>query len=144
MTNPTDSSVPWLNDEWISQMITMTVRLAPVGNTTPSELRNLRHQTEVAVRQLRDVNDVSSIYTDAPNGAKGIAEDIGAFLVGIPPTLIASVLETVKAILSRPGQPLTHVVVRLDSVELSFDPKRVSVDEMAKLVNQIRPHNGTA
>jgi hypothetical protein len=87
---------------------------------------------------------VSGIYTDAPDGAKGIAEDIGAFLVGIPPTLISGVLETIKAILSRPGQPPTHVIVKLDSVELSFDPKRVSVDEMAKLVKQICPLNTTA
>jgi hypothetical protein len=119
-------------------MIAMTVKLIPLENTTPREIRALRNEVEDAVRRMRGVGCVAPIHTDAPVGSKGIAEDVGAFLVGIPPSIIAGVLESIKAILLRPAQPQTKVKITAAGIELEFDPKRVSLDEMATFVDRLR------
>jgi hypothetical protein len=125
-------------------MTVFAIKLIPLADTSPRELSALRSEAEEAVRRLRNVGHVGSIYTDAPLGSKGVAEDIGAFLVGIQPALITGVLETIKAVLLRPAQPQTKIKVEGNGVELIFDPRHLSLDEVANFVERVRAKSNTA
>ena len=114
------------------------VRLVPVGNTTKREITILRTEVQDAVDRLGGVERVAPVQSETPEGAKGVADDAAAFLVGLPPGLISGVFETIKGVLTRPAQPPAKVKVTAAGVELEFDPHRISLDDMAQFVERIR------
>ncbi|HSU04551.1 MAG TPA: hypothetical protein VLI93_03175 [Acetobacteraceae bacterium] len=64
------------------------VTLLAAGTTTSRELAELSTEVQDALRQRRDVIRVDPVRMEAPSGAKGIAELVGAFLIAVPPDAI--------------------------------------------------------
>lgn len=122
----------------------ITVALVPVGNTTEREIAALKEEVQDAVRRVRGVEDVVPGRSDAPEGAKGLGEEVGAFLVGVPPNIISGVVETVRAVLTRAAQPHAEVEITAQGVKLKFDPRHVSLEDMAGFVERIRPNGNLA
>lgn len=60
----------------------LEIRLRPAGTTTVREVAELSAEVQDTLRRHREVERVSSRPETAPEGAKGVAEAIGAFLVG--------------------------------------------------------------
>jgi len=120
-------------------MVEITVVLIPVGKTTEREVAALRTEVQGAVQRLRGVERVGPVRSQAPEGAKGVAEAVGAFLVGLPAGAVSDVFDVIKGVLTRPAQPPAKVKVTADDVELEFDPRRVSLDDMASFVERLRP-----
>jgi hypothetical protein len=117
----------------------LEIILKPAGTTTRREVAALSVDIQEALLRQRDVERVAARPGIAPPGAKGVAEAIGAFLVGIPPTAITGVFELLKGLLGRaPTAPVT-VEVAAGTVKLSFDPRNVTPAEMAELVAKLRP-----
>jgi hypothetical protein len=103
------------------------------------KLPKLSADVQDAMEQLRDVERVSAVQRANPDGAKGLGQDIAAFLLEIPPGMISGVFEIIKTVLSRPGQPPAKVKVTATSVEVEFIPGRTTLDEMAQFIERIRP-----
>ena len=66
----------------------ITVTLSPAGNTTRRELAALASESAQALRGLRDVAGVAPVRGVAPDGAKGMAEELGAFVLSLQPAAI--------------------------------------------------------
>ena len=79
----------------------------------------------------------------APEGAKGIAELIGAFLVAVPPDAVKGMFDVLKGLLTRAPETPVTVEVSAGSAKVSFDPRRISAAEIGALVAQLRPAGGT-
>ena len=122
----------------------ITITLVPMGKTSEREIAALRARVQGAVERLRGVREVMPVRSDTPEGAKGVAATVGAFLVGVAPEVVAGVFETIKAVLARPAQPPAEVKVTAAGVELEFDPRRMSLDDMAIFVERIRPKGGAS
>jgi hypothetical protein len=119
----------------------LEITLRPAGTTTKREIAELSAEAQNALRANREVEWVAPRPESAPEGAKGVAEAIGAFLVGIPPAAITGVFELLKGLLARAPETPVTVEVSAGSVKLSFDPRRVTPTEMGKLVAKLRPAN---
>jgi hypothetical protein len=117
----------------------LEIALRPAGTTTVREVAELSAEVQDTLRRHREVERVASRPETAPEGAKGVAEAIGAFLVGIPPAAITGVFDLLKGLLVRAPETPVTVEVSSGSVKLSFDPRRVTAAEMAKLVAKLRP-----
>ena len=121
-------------------MVEITVSLVPVGNTTTREIAKLRTEVQDAAHRMRGVERVAPVMIKTPEGSKGIGEAIDALFVAVPASMITSLFDLIKAVLLRPGQPKeVEVEVTAIGAKLKFDPRRVSLDEMAAFVKQIRP-----
>jgi hypothetical protein len=115
------------------------VNLVPIGNTTEKEIAASRIEVQAAVERLRGVERVTLVQGKAPEGAKGVATDFAAFLVSLPPSVISGLFETIRSVLTRPAQPPAKVKITADGVDLEFDPRRISLGDMAQFVKQLRP-----
>jgi len=117
----------------------LEITLRPAGTTTKREIAELSAEAQNALRATREVEWVAPRPENAPEGAKGVAEAIGAFLVGIPPAAITGVFELLKGLLVRAPETPVTVEVSAGSVKLSFDPRRVTPAEMGKMAAKLRP-----
>lgn len=117
----------------------ITVALVPVDKTTEREIDALRDEVQSAVRRVHGVERVGPVRSQAPDGAKGLAESVGAFLVGLPTGVISGALDVVKGVLTRPGQPPVKVEVTAQGVKLEFDPRRISPSALAEFIERVRP-----
>ena len=121
----------------------LQIALKPAGTTTQRELAGLSAEVQDALRRHREVERVASQREAAPEGAKGIAEALGAFLVGLPPGAVSGVFDLLKGVLVR--APETPVTIEISSGKtiLTFDPRRVTPVQMAELVERVRRSEGT-
>src|SRR5258706_435525 len=83
-----------------------------------------------ALRRHREVEQVAAQRETAPEGAKGIAEALGAFLVGLPPGAISGVFDLLKGVLVRAPETPVTVEISSGSTKLTFDPRRVTPAQM--------------
>ena len=125
-------------------MVDVTITLIPAGNTTGREIAALQTEVQDALGRVRGVQSVAPVRDTAPEGAKGVADVIGAIFLMLPPGVITGVFDVLKGILTRPAQPLTEVEVTAAGVKLKFDPKTVSLDEMEAFVKKLQPVAGAA
>jgi hypothetical protein len=107
------------------------------GNITPRELAGLTAELRDVLSRERSVAAVALVHEAAPDGAKGIAETLGALLVSLAPGALRGALDIVKAVLSRAPGPPVQVEIAAGSVKLSFDPRRITAAEMADLVTKV-------
>ena len=127
-------------------MAEFTITLVPVGNTTPREVAGLQAEVQDALERVHGVERVTRVqHRESPEGAKGVAEVLGALLVGIPPGLITGVFDVLKGVLTRPAQPMTEVEINgAVTVKIKFDPKTVSLDELQAFVAKVKAAPGPA
>jgi hypothetical protein len=111
--------------------------LHPSGSTTPRELAGLTAELQDALSRQRSVAAVAPVRETAPDGAKGIAETLGALLVSLAPDALRGALDIVKAVLARAPGPPVQVEIAAGTVKLSFDPRRITPAEMADLVAKV-------
>jgi hypothetical protein len=117
----------------------LKIALKPAGTTTPREVAALSADVQETLLRHRQVERVAPLREAAPDGAKGIAEAIGAFLVALPPAAITGVFDVLKGLLVRsPSTPVT-VEITVDTIKLSFDPRSATPAEMGELVAKLRP-----
>jgi hypothetical protein len=121
----------------------LQIALKPAGTTTQRELAGLSTEVQDALRRHREVERVASQRETAPEGAKGIAEALGAFLVGLPPGAVSGVFDLLKGVLVRAPETPVTVEVSSGSTKLTFDPRRVTPEQMAELVERMRRAGGT-
>ena len=122
----------------------LTVDLIPLGNTTEREISAMRGNLRQAMLRMRGVAEVTAVQTEAPEGAKGIGEALGALLVGVAPNVVSGVFDTIKAIVGRPGPAMAEVEITAGTVKLKFDPRSVTPADMAAFVERVRPKAGPA
>jgi len=122
----------------------LQIALKPAGTTTQRELAELSAEVQDALRRHREVEQVASQRETAPEGAKGIAETLGAFLVGLPPGAVSGVFDLLKGVLVRAPETPVTVEIAAGSTKLTFDPRRVTPAQMAELVERVRRSEGTA
>ena len=125
-------------------MAEFTITLVPAGNTTPREVAGLQDEVQGALERMRGVERVARVRTEAPEGAKGVAELLGAILVGIPPGMMTGVFDVLKGILTRPAQLMTEVEIGAGTVKIKFDPKTVSLDDLQAFVAKVKAAPGPA
>ena len=121
----------------------LQIALKPVGTTTQRELAELSTEVQETLRRHREVERVAAQREAAPEGAKGIAEALGAFLVGLPPAAISGVFDLLKGVLVRAPETPVTVEIAAGSTKLTFDPRRVTPAQMAELVERVRRAGGT-
>jgi uncharacterized protein YqgV (UPF0045/DUF77 family) len=121
----------------------LQIALKPAGTTTQRELAELSAEVQDALRRHREVEQVASQRETAPEGAKGIAEALGAFLVGLPPGAVSGVFDLLKGVLVRAPETPVTVEIAAGSTKLTFDPRRVTPAQMAELVERVRRSEGT-
>src|SRR5258705_13285325 len=121
----------------------LQIALKPAGTTTQRELAALSTEVQDALRRHREVERVASQRETAPEGAKGIAEALGAFLVGLPPGAVSGVFDLLKGVLVRAPETPVTVEISSGSTKLAFDPRRVTPAQMAELVERMRRAGGT-
>ena len=121
----------------------LQIALKPAGTTTQRELAELSAEVQDALRRHREVERVASQREAAPEGAKGIAEALGAFLVGLPPGAVSGVFDLLKGVLVRAPETPVTVEIAAGSTKLTFDPRRVTPAQMAELVERVRRSEGT-
>lgn len=117
----------------------ITVTLSPAGNTTRRELAALASESAQALRGLRDVAGVAPVRGVAPDGAKGMAEELGAFVLSLQPAAITGAFGVLRAVLARaPDTPTKVKITAAGGIELEFDPRRTTTEQMAELVTRLR------
>ena len=121
----------------------LQIALKPAGTTTQRELAELSAEVQDALRRHREVEQVASQRETAPEGAMGIAEALGAFLVGLPPGAVSGVFDLLKGVLVRAPETPVTVEIAAGSTKLTFDPRRVTPAQMAELVERVRRSEGT-
>ena len=121
----------------------LQIALKPAGTTTQRELAELSAEVQDALRRHREVEQVASQRETAPEGAKGIAEALGAFLVGLPPGAVSGVFDLLKGVLVRAPETPVTVEIAAGSTKLTFDPRRVTPAQRAELVERVRRSEGT-
>jgi uncharacterized protein YqgV (UPF0045/DUF77 family) len=121
----------------------LQIALKPAGTTTQRELAELSTEVQNALRRHREVEQVAPQRETAPEGAKGIAEALGAFLVGLPPGAVSGVFDLLKGVLVRAPETPVTVEISSGSTKLTFDPRRVTPAQMAELVERMRRAGGT-
>jgi hypothetical protein len=121
----------------------LQIALKPAGTTTQRELAGLSAEVQDALRRHREVERVASQREAAPEGAKGIAEALGAFLVGLPPVAISGVFDLLKGVLVRAPETPVTVEISSGSTKITFDPRRVTPEQMAELVERMRRAGGS-
>jgi hypothetical protein len=118
----------------------MTVTILPSGNTTQRELAALSRQVTDALRGLRAVEGVTPVRSMAPEGAKGVADEVGSFMLQIPAAAITGAFGVLQGLLARAPETPTKVKIGADGgVEIEFDPRRTTTAEMADLIAKLRP-----
>ncbi|MGF6547617.1 hypothetical protein [Paraburkholderia youngii] len=118
----------------------MEIRLDVISEEMAQrEVAALSRELSDVLARRQDVESVKPVSGRAPDGAKGIGQVIGSFLVGLPVEAITGVLDIIKAIASRPGQPPFIIKITRDTTEISFDPRKITPDEVAKLAKRLRP-----
>ena len=121
----------------------LQIALKPAGTTTQRELAELSSEVQDALRRHREVERVASQREVAPEGAKGIAEAIGTFLVGLPPGAISGVFDLLKGVLVRAPETPVTVEIGSGTAKVIFDPRRVTPAQMAELVERMQRAQGT-
>jgi hypothetical protein len=122
----------------------LQIALKPAGTTTQRELAELSTEVQEALRRHREVERVAPQREAAPEGAKGIAEALGAFLVGLPPGAISGAFDLLKGVLVRAPETPVTVEISSGSTKLIFDPRRITPAQMAELVERVRRAEGTS
>jgi hypothetical protein len=92
-----------------------------------------------ALYRGRKADRVEPVVASAPESTKGLGSVIGSLLVGLPSEAITGVFDIIKSVASRPGQPPFVIKMTRDTIEVSFDPRRITPDEVARLAKQLRP-----
>lgn len=110
-------------------------------NMKSEEVVDLSRQIADALFEGQKAERVDPLHGKSVKNAKGIIEIIGSLLVSLPAEAITGALGIIKAIASRPGQPQFTMKVTRNSVEVSFDPRRITPDEIATLAAKLRPEN---
>ncbi|BBU33464.1 hypothetical protein BTHE68_71980 (plasmid) [Burkholderia sp. THE68] len=105
---------------------------------TEREVAALSRDIGDALFRGRKADSVDPVVASAPESAKGLVSVIGSLLVGLPVEALTGALEIIKAIASRPGHPPVTMKITRDTAEVSFDPRRVTPAEVAKLAKQLR------
>lgn len=118
----------------------MKIRLDIVSEEmTAREISTLSRELSAALGQFQKAESVDTVNEPAPEGAKGFVEVLGSILMGLPGDAIAEVLHIIRAIASRPGQPAFAIKITRDTTEVSFDPRKITPEEVAKLARRLRP-----
>lgn len=117
----------------------ISVGVVAVGDTSLREVAELTDELREAVGRVRGVGAVDEIQTQAPGGAKGVGQMLGAFLVSLPAGLVPAVLEIIKSVVSRPSQPPVQIELTAGSAKVSFDPRQIKPADLATLVEALRP-----
>ena len=119
----------------------ITVTILPQNDTTQREVAALAAEAADAVRGLRDVIRVGPAGAPAPAGAKGLGSDLASLLVSLPPSAISGVFGVLTTVAAR-APAATKVKVSADGVELEFDPRRTTPEQMAAMVASLRTARG--
>ena len=120
------------------------IDILPDGDTTHREIAELCRTLRARVEQVPEVESVATptgtiADQQSPDQPKGLVEDVGSFLMGLPGGAISALLQLIKIIVSRPGQPPVKIKITARSTEVSFDPGRISAEELAALAERLRP-----
>ena len=122
----------------------ISVGVVALGDTSRREVADLTDELREAVGRLRGVTGVESVGTQAPGGAKGVGQVLGAFLVSLPAGMVPAIFEVLKAIVSRPSQPPVQIELTAGSSKVSFDPRQIKPADLAALVEALRPKGAGA
>ena len=118
----------------------MEIRLDIISEEmTKREVAALSRELGDELCRRRKAEGVKPVRASSPEVAKGFVDVIGSFLVGLPVDAITGVLDIIKAVAARPGQPPFTMKITRDTTEVSFDPRRITPDEVVKLAKRLRP-----
>lgn len=109
------------------------------GGTTEREVSQLASTLRASMARRHEVDHVAAVSAVMPDRAMGVGELIGSFLMGIPSEAITVVFKLIKEIVSRPGQPPVRIKITAGSVDVSFDPRHITPDQIAELAVRLRP-----
>ena len=122
----------------------ISVGVVALGDTSHREVAELTDELREAVGRLRGVTSVDSVATQAPGGAKGVGQVLGAFLVSLPAGMVPAIFDVLKAIISRPSQPPVQIELTAGSSKVSFDPRQIKPADLAALVEALKPKGAGA
>lgn len=118
----------------------MEIRLDIVSDDmTEREVAALSRELSDELFRGRTVESVTPVRAASRQEAKGFVDIIGSFLLGLPVEAITGVLDIIKAFASRPGQPPFTMKITRDTTEVSFDPRRITPEQVAELAERLRP-----
>jgi hypothetical protein len=119
----------------------MEIRLDIQGadDVTAREISAVSGAVLAALQRAPAIESVRQAPAPGPEGAKGIGSALGGLLLHLPGEAISGALDIVKAVLSRPGTPPVTIKITRDSAEVTFDPGRITPDQLAALAERLRP-----
>jgi hypothetical protein len=118
----------------------LSIHVLPLGDTTEREIAELTGEIVAILEKTRGVEGVTAVSHPSRGGTKGMTAIIGAFLLTATPLALKQVLPVLKAFLSRPGQPMTEVVVQdgTKKTTLRFNPKEIPIQDLVEGVLRLR------
>lgn len=117
----------------------LSVQIDPIGDTTRREISAATQQVRDALERIPGVDRADPDRVAAPEHSKGgLVDALGGLVVSVAPTAIKAAFETLRASLA--GQPPTKVLIKYKDTEVSFefDPKKISLRELADAAERLR------
>ena len=119
----------------------LSVSFVGIGNTTEREIVALTQTVQDALRRAPGAELLGPVRRPAPEGTKGgVFEEIGSFLLTAAPAALKQLLPLLKSVLTRPGQPMTEVIIedRGSKATFKFNPKDVTLQDLVDNVLRLR------
>jgi hypothetical protein len=115
------------------------LQITPIGDTTPREISAASQELRDALEHLPGVAGIEPHRVSAPDHAKGgLANTLGGLVLSVAPAVLKTVLQTLKAVLSR--QPsLTKILIKTrdETFNFEFDPKKISLQELVSAAERL-------
>ena len=123
----------------------ITITIVPEGDTLDTEITRLTTDVRRALEARPEVDEVRPPTMPGPEGSKvGEAIALGALLVAVAPVALAGIINLVRDYLNRPAAPATKVKVKVgdSDIEIEFDPREITPDQLGDLVARLRDAGG--
>lgn len=118
----------------------LSLQIVPIGDTTPHEIAAASQELQDNLGHLPGLSRVESDRIPAPDGSKGaFVAALGSLALSVAPTILEKLLGVVSTVLARQPAP-TEIVIKTKNGEVSarFDPKKITLDEIADYAKRLR------
>lgn len=129
------------NDAHKSQALELQIQLRSNNEIDADDIDALTRSLSAELEEIQGAVDVKLAPSEemAPQGSKTGVEvvTLGALLLAILPNAVPALIDFLKEWALRPGSPPVTLKVKQGkkSIELEYDPRTTSVDEIAKLLD---------
>jgi hypothetical protein len=118
--------------------VELSLEVIAAGDTTSREISKASQDLRDALERLQGVTQLEIPRAPPPEGAMGVGEVIGNFVVSLAPAALRLMMQALKTVLA--AHPQTKVLIRTKggTFSLEFDPKTVSLQDLVAAADRLR------